>query len=146
MEVRLLSKSGQQPQWIRGVLLVLGMLVLGHALQRYLMTTKDSLPSFLVGGACFFLAGLRKRLYIAPEGVVREIRCWGKTREILLPWGDVEHVTLVFFKEDMMAFFELRGSVRGWRLYFRRDDEGPLRRLIKEYIPGVEVATQEKRF
>ncbi|HQK25495.1 MAG TPA: hypothetical protein PK393_08220, partial [Synergistaceae bacterium] len=83
---------------------------------------------------------------IAPEGVVREIRCWGKTRETLLPWGDVEHVTLVFFKEDMMAFFELRGSVRGWRLYFRRDDEGPLRRLIKEYIPGVEVATQEKRF
>ncbi len=146
MDVRLLSKSGQQPKWIRGVLLILGMLILGQALQRYLMTDKGALAPFLVGAACFFLAGLQKRLYLAPEGVVRETRCWGKSRVDLLPWQEVEHVTLAFFKGDMMAFFERRDSVRGVRLYFSRQDEWPLRGLLKEFIPGVEVATQEKKF
>ena len=82
----------------------------------------------------------------APEGVVRETRCWGKSRVDLLPWQEVEHVTLAFFKGDMMAFFERRDSVRGVRLYFSRQDEWPLRGLLKEFIPGVEVATQEKKF
>lgn len=142
----LLAKSGQQPKWMRMVLLVLGALILGHALRRYLMTNEGALAPFLVGGACFLLAGIQKRLYLSPEGVVRELRCWGNPRVDLIPWGEVVHVTLVFFKGDMMAFFERRDNVRGLRLFFSRQDEWPLRHLLKEHIPGVEVATQEKKF
>ena len=41
-----------------------------------------------------------------------------------------------------MAFFE-RG-VTGWKLLFRRDQEEPLRGLIRRKIPQVEVDTVGK--
>ena len=141
---RIDSLSGSpMPRWMKACIAGAGVLLLGTAMQGYLTGRGDSLVAkFFVGAACLYALGFDKKLYVADEGIVKETKTWLNRNREVFPWDEVKFVTLAFRGGQMMAFFE-RG-VTGWKLLFRRDQEEPLRGLIRRKIPQVEVDTVGK--
>lgn len=133
--------SGQTPRSLRICILICGLLLLGsylHGTLREGKPLRETFPEPLLGAVCFYAAGFRKKIYFAPEGIVRETRSWLTRNEEILPWNEIKHVTLAFGKNDMLAFFE-KGTM-GWRVLCHRRDEDALRKIMKERLPDSEVS------
>ncbi|WP_156789425.1 hypothetical protein [Aminomonas paucivorans] len=141
---RIDSLSGSpMPLWMKVFIGAAGVLLLGTAMRGYLTGSGDSLVAKLfVGAACLYALGFDKKMYVADEGIVKETKTWLNRNREVFPWEEVKFVTLAFRGGNMMAFFE-RG-VTGWKLLFRRDQEEPMRALIRRRIPQVEVDTVGK--
>jgi hypothetical protein len=88
---------------------------------------------------CVYGAGISRRLYLSDEGVVREMRGWGRTVRRVLPWSGVQSVSLAFRSGKMMAFFET-GSM-GWKVLFSEDQERIVRGILEEMLPDIEINT-----
>jgi hypothetical protein len=126
-------------RWMKAVILILGIFLLGDGLRQYLGNYGLGMiaSKLLIGSACLYVLGFRKRLYLAGEGLVKETRTWLSNNREVFPWGEVKFVTLAFRGDKMMALFER--DITGWRLPFERADEERLRRILRERIPRVEV-------
>jgi hypothetical protein len=139
-EPLLVSLAGKEmSRWMKGVVLILGIFLLGDGLRQYLGNygLGAVASKLLIGAACLYVLGFRKRIYLADEGLVKETRTWlSRTREVF-PWEEVKFVTLAFRGDKMMALFER--DITGWRLPFERADEERVRRILRERIPRVEV-------
>jgi hypothetical protein len=98
---------------------------------------KDGLFQVLIGLVCVYGAGISRRLYLSDDGVVREMRSWGRILRKILLWKDIRHVTLAFRGNRMMAFFE--AGATGWKVPFLKDQKGEVLDVLDEYIPEVGV-------
>ena len=133
--------SRSYPQYLFVLMFVFGLLLLSNSLYDICrrLPPRDAISKAAVGGACLYASRFRKRIYLAPDGIVKETESWFTRNETLLPWEEVLHVTLAFRKNEMLALFE-RG-VTGWKVPFDAHQEQALRKILKEYIPEIEVGT-----
>ncbi len=146
MEILCLSKTGQHPRWMRMVSFAVGLFLLADGLRLYLSATLETgfnrfFPYLIVGGALLYFSGFKKRIFLSPEGLVRESKSWMGSNSQILAWKDVAHVTLAFRRNQMMCFFERRESVTGIKVLFDRDQECAIRNVLETYCPTVEVNT-----
>ena len=144
-EVLLDSKvSGIKPLYLGGFMFVFGLTLLSKGLYDVAQSQEFSkiFPQFIVGGACLYGSGFRKKIYFSREGIVKETTSWLNSNEEVLPWRDIRHVTLAFKKNDMLGLFE-RGAL-GWKVLCDRKQEGALRVLLEKYIPSIEIDTLGK--
>jgi hypothetical protein len=131
---------------MRAVSFAVGLFLLADGLRLYLSATLEAgfnrfFPYLIVGGALLYFSGFKKRIFLSPEGVVRESKSWTGSTSQLLPWKDVAHVTVAFRKNQMMCFFERREGVTGIKVLFDRDQEEAIRNILATYCPTVEVNT-----
>ena len=142
-EVLLDSKASvTTPRSLRLCMLLCGVLLFGNCFYemfRLGKTIQDTFPKLIVAVACTYACGFRKKLYLAPEGIIRETRNWFTRNEDTLPWEQIRHVTLAFRRNDMLALFE-KGTM-GWKIPCNRQDEAALRAILKKHIPNVEIET-----
>lgn len=147
MDVLLVSKSGVTPKWLQWAMLGFGIVLLGESMRTFLVTMSGkAFPLFIVGALMAVFSGAAKRLFLAPEGVVREMRVWSRRYVTLIPWSEVDMVTLAFHGQQMMAFFDRKERVTGIRMLFRREEEILVRDIVKKYCPGVHIDLREKTF
>ncbi len=146
MEVLCLSKKGDIPKPFRVFAVLGGIFLLAYALLAFLTVKEKSFLYLMTGGAMIFISGYHRRIFLSPQGVVRESRSWTGKHLQVLPWEKVSHVTLVHRGEQMMVFFE-RGleETTGIRVLFQRDQEERVREILKEYIPGIPLETMDKK-
>lgn len=131
--------SKPKAKWLSVMAVAFGVAFLSIAVKSF--TTGESIGKVFyhlaIGAVCIYGASIERRLYISEEGIVREVRAWGRRVRRVLPWDDVKFVTLAFRKSQMMAFFEV--DVTGWKVPFSSDQEGLVREILDDYIPDVEV-------
>lgn len=133
MEELLVSRSGTPfPKWMKWMGLVAGILLVADGMRGF------EFHKILVGAVLAYVAGYDKRIFISPEGVVRETRTWIAARSTLLPWEEIQYVNFAYRGSKMFCFFE-RG-VTGLRVLFERSDEPEIRRILDLYIPDVETS------
>ena len=145
MEVLCLSKKADMPKPLRAFALLGGIFLLSYALLAFLTIKEKSFLYLLTGGAMLFISGFHKRAFLAPQGVVRESRSWTGKNVQTLPWEQISHVTLVYRRDQMMAFFERGEEATGIRMLFDRDQEERVRGIFKEYIPSIPLETMDKK-
>jgi hypothetical protein len=118
---------------------IFGVLLAGSFLRDTLraLPLAETFPELLAGAACLYGSLFRKRIYLAPEGIVRETQSPFACGREVLPWSEVRHVTLAFRKQDMLALFE-KGTM-GWRVPYRRNQEAALREILARCLPGAEI-------
>ncbi|MDR1875563.1 MAG: hypothetical protein LBQ90_11210 [Synergistaceae bacterium] len=125
---------------LRVFMLFFGLLLAGghfYDTLRRALPFRDAFPKLIVGAACVYGSLFRKKIYLAPEGIVRETQTpLARNREIL-PWSEVRHVTLAFRKKDMLVLFE-KGTM-GWKVLCEREQEQVLRKILGQRLPGVEI-------
>lgn len=150
MEVLCLSKTGQHPRWMRAASFAVGLFLLADGLRIYLGATIETgfnrfLPYLIVGGALLYFSGFKKRMFLAPEGIVRESGSWLGNHQQILSWKDVGHVTFAFRRNQLMGFFERREGITGLKMLFDRDQEHAIRNVLETYCPAVEVKILTQR-
>ena len=134
--------SETTPRSLRLCMLVCGVLLFGssfYEMSRLEKTIRDTFPKLIIAVACTYAYGFRKKIYLAPEGIVRETQSWFSRNEDTLPWEQIRHVTLAFRRNDMLVLLE-KGTM-GWKVPCRREDETALRTILKEHLPNVEIET-----
>ena len=131
--------SRPMPKYISVLAVLFGVVFLSMGLRGFMNgeSTLKVLYNVAMGAICIYGISIRRRLYLSEEGVVREIRAWGRRVRRVLPWGDIKFVSLAFRRADMMVFFEI--DVTGWKVLFARDQESLVREILDDYIPDVEV-------
>lgn len=139
------SKTAQSmPRWMRVGIFAGGLLLLGGVVRSLILgaTGGMELQRGLIGLFCLLAAGYKKRIYLSPEGIVKETKNWtGRYREVFL-WKDVRHVTLVFRGNGLMCFFEK--DMKGWRLLFDASQERVVRDILSTHIPKTDVEVMHK--
>lgn len=141
--ILLLSLFKGETSFIRNVsIFALGLLFLAWgAYKLYLKNPlQDFLPPLLIGFALSYSSGYRKKIYLSPEGLVKETASFFSVSRQSLPWTEIRHVTLMFRKNEMLGFFEQ--GIKGWKIPFEREQENTLRQILKKYIPNIEIDTQ----
>jgi len=131
--------SRPMPKYISVLAVLFGVVFLSMGLRGFMNgeSTLKVLYNVAMGAICIYGISIRRRLYLSEEGVVREIRAWGRRVRRVLPWDDIKFVSLAFRRADMMVFFEI--DVTGWKVLFSRDQENLVREILDDYIPDVEV-------
>ena len=127
------------PKWMSTMAIGLAVLFLLTAYREYSEggQTGKLVFNLFIGFVCVLGAGISRRIYLSDEGVVREMRSWGRVSRRILPWEDVRFVTLAFRGDRMMVFFEV--DTTGWKVLFSREQENCVRDILDEKIPDVEV-------
>lgn len=131
MEELLVSRSAAPfPKWMKWMGLAIGILLVGDGMRSFMF------HKILVGAVLGYVSGYDKRIFVSPEGIVRQTRTWVGSHSTLLPWEEIQFVNFAYKGSMMMCFFE-RGTT-GLKVLFDRKDEQELRRILELYIPDVE--------
>jgi hypothetical protein len=132
------------PKWMSAAAVAMGIVLEYRALSVLLSEGIEygAMLNMTLGLVCVYGAGISRRLYISREGVVREMHSWGRVLRRVLPWDDVNYVSLAFRGNKMMAFFEV--DTTGWKVLFSKDQEGAVMKVLDEMIPDVEVEVLER--
>ncbi|MEG1602024.1 MAG: hypothetical protein RRY12_03520 [Cloacibacillus sp.] len=104
------------------------------------LTGRAALNIFL--GLCsIVVTKYEKRIYLSPEGFVKETHTWFSHHRDMLPWSEIQHVTLMSKGEKLLAFIER--DTLGWKLLFERKDIPLLKETIKQHAPKIPIRIDE---
>ncbi len=132
MEELLVSRSGTPfPKWMKWACLAVGIMLVADGMRSFMF------HKILVGAVLAYISGYEKRIFLSPEGVVRQTRTWITGHSTMLPWDEVQHVGFAYRGSKMQCFFEK--DITGWKVLFERSDEPEVRRILDLYIPDVET-------
>ncbi|MDO5115558.1 MAG: hypothetical protein Q4D58_05620 [Synergistaceae bacterium] len=138
LESLLVSKSGKESQRWKSVAFVLIAAYLfttaGWQL-RHDGVTQKALLNLLLGACSLVVIKYEKRVYVSPQGFVKETHTWFSHHRELLPWSEIRHVTLMIKGGTLIAFLE-KDSL-GWKLLFDRNEMAALDGIVKKYAPRV---------
>ncbi len=117
----------------------IGVYLIGGTLWRYysLGITDKALPNIILGVASFFVLKYQKLVYLSPIGMVKETHTWITHHREVMKWKEIKFITLMHKKGETMVFLE-RDSL-GWKVLFERDQVNDLKRILKQYIPDIEI-------
>jgi len=131
LEELLVSRSETPfPKWMKWMALAVGMLLVGDGMRSFMF------HKILVGSVLAYVSGYEKRIFLSPEGIVRQTKTWIGAHSTLLPWDEVKFVNFAYKGSRMLCFFEK--DVTGLKVLFDRDDEPELLKILDEYIPEIE--------
>ena len=133
MEELLVSRSGTPfPKWMKWMGLAVGLLLVGDGMRSFMF------HKILVGAVVAYVSGFDKRIFLSPEGRVRQTKTWLGGHLTVLPWEEVRHVGFAYRGSKMLCFFEQ--EITGLKVLFDRSDEPEVRRILALHIPEVETA------
>ncbi|MDR1579452.1 MAG: hypothetical protein LBS35_03770 [Synergistaceae bacterium] len=127
--MKILCDSGavkNMPKWMRAFAIALGIVLIYNA-------------HFVLGVICVLGAGISRRLYLSDAGAVRETRAWGRVVRRVLPWEDINCVTLAYKGGMMMVFLEVGPT--GWKMPFLRGQSGQVQDVIGRMMPDMDIET-----
>lgn len=132
METIIESRSSYSTsKWMKIFLLLFGLYCIYSAFCEF------ALHKLILAIAAFYGIIYKKRVYVSPEGLVKEVKGILGTSVEFFPWHEVKAVTFSFKGDAMMVFFE-RG-ITGWKILFKREEEALLKELISKYAPEVGI-------
>ncbi|MDO5562702.1 MAG: hypothetical protein Q4F74_03720 [Synergistaceae bacterium] len=145
LEKLLVSNSGRSNSTLMSAgLFAVGTYLLGSLAWKYWTGKKADGAAFdiIISLAAFFLMRYQKMIYIAPEGIVRELHTWISHGREIVQWKDIHLVTILSKKNECIAFFE-KGTL-SVKISFKREQIGELKGILDKYIPDVEVREIER--
>ena len=140
LENLLVSRSGMTTSnYKTATFAAIGVYLIGGTLWRYysLGITDKALPNIILGVASFFVLKYQKLVYLSPIGMVKETHTWITHHREVMKWKEIKFITLMHKKGETMVFLE-RDSL-GWKVLFERDQVNDLKRILKQYIPDIEI-------
>lgn len=140
----LVSKSGWAVGRLKSIIFALsGLYLIAITAWRYISrgVSDGAQYTLLVGALSFIVIRYRKLVYVSNVGVVRETRTWRTAHREILPWNEVQFISIIFRGNEAMVFME-RDSM-GWKVLFGRDQVPALLDIFAKYIPDVEIDTEE---
>lgn len=140
----LLSKSGGEAGMWKSVMFAIIAVYLfatGFWMIRTEGITQRALINILMGLCSVAVTKYQKKIYLSPEGFVRETHTWFSHHRQLLPWRQIQHVTLMSKGEKLIAFLEK--DTLGWKLIFERKDIPLIKETVKKYGPKIPIRIDE---
>lgn len=95
----------------------------------------------MVGALSFFVIGYQKLVYASPDGIVKETRTWLTDHREIMRWDEIQFVSIIYRGKEAMVFLER--DTFGWKVLFGRDQIPALKDIFAEYIPAVDIDTEE---
>ncbi len=131
------------PRWMKWAGLVIGFYLLSDGLRRLLSGGGMAafFPCLLIGSACVFTAGYDKSMFLSGEGLVRRTFFWGRGKEDLLPWGEMEEIILLPSQKGTGAIFA-KGD-RGIRAFFPEISQEEIRAAAALHAPNLKISGRQ---
>ena len=140
-----LSKSGYYPTWTKYLSAAAGITLIAGGIWRMAGQGPSDFgriyPYLFVGLGLLYFSRSGKKIYLSPEGIVKETKTLLSSSTEVLPWEKVAHVTIATRRRQFMAFFERYGEIKGVRVLFDREQEQTVRGIISKMCPKTEVNT-----
>lgn len=130
------------PKGMKFLSMVIGLLIIFSGLYQLLNGNNSAITYLLVGFLCVACCSYSKAFSVSTEGVVREQRILGRTYRETLSWKQVKSVSFAFRGDQLLVLFEK--GLKGWRVLFSGDAENPLRKIILENRPDIQVEILQK--
>ncbi len=125
------------PKWMKYLSVLLGVFLMAEGVRGFVSPSGKGMylafPYFLVGAVCMYIFGYDRRLFLDPEGIVRETVIWGRVLRDVTPWSSIVGISMTPAKGKVLAFF--RKGTTGWRVKFSSEER--LRAFLKDVAPGV---------
>lgn len=100
-----------------------------------------ALINLLLGCCSIVVMKYVKRIYISPEGIVKETHTWITHHREILPWSDIKHLTLMSKGDRLIAFVEK--DTLGQKIFFERKDIPLIKEIFRTYGPKIPVKVNE---
>ena len=142
----LLSKSGSEAGKWKSVMFVIIAAYL-FATGIWMLKTGGSVSRAITNlalGACsLIVTKYQKKVYLSPIGFVKETHTWFTHHRQVLPWKDIQHVTLMSKGERLIAFIE-KDSL-GSKIFFERKDIPLIKETVKQHGPKIPIRIDESQ-
>lgn len=140
LERLLVSKSGTAANnYKTAAFAAIGVYLIGGTLWRYysLGIADKALPNIILGFASFFALKYQKLVYVSPLGMVKETHTWITHHREIMKWEEMQFITFMHKQGATMVFLER--DVLGWKVLFEKDQIDDLKKILKQYIPDIEI-------
>lgn len=144
IEVILLSPSGREAGlWksITFVIIAAYLLATGIWMINQTGLTQRAIVNIALGLCSIVVTKYEKKIYLSPVGFVKETHTWFSHHRQILPWNEIQHVTLMSKGEKLIAFIER--DTLGWKLFFDRKDIPLIKDTVKQHGPKIPIKINE---